>query len=378
MIMKKGLNATLIVTVAIAVCLVAVIGVLGFRASRNEGISVSPTDNADLNSVDYNTLEYTEEDTTRNYYTYTRSESQTTAGTTLTTTAPASSTRLSDVVSKAQEKITSVINTTSEIAVKVGESTISAVVAEDATIPVLNEDDMSKSSAATVKSVASATANSSLPNDMYFAGLHNLGYSVIGPKSFIYNNDTDPNCTQRKFGYNVLYDEGAKLIDFSIETARMKFNYDNKAYMLQIWKGQYISGDIGTVGGEVGLYTRPQDKVSAIGHYNCADEDDWLYMEMTVLWNEFDDGVYRPQFTRKYALHWWETGYVDGQLKNRKDSSPLRILSRITFKDEVQAKAAFNALVNEGFKSVSTFDPTVKDTCKRYGKDVIFVWQDVR
>ncbi|MBR5112090.1 MAG: DUF4474 domain-containing protein, partial [Clostridia bacterium] len=200
----------------------------------------------------------------------------------------------------------------------------------------------------------------------------------IGPKTFIYNDDTSPDCTQRKFGYNVLYDAGAKMIDFSIETSRIKFNYDHKQYMIQLWKGQYISGDIGTVGGEVGIYTRPEGKSSAIGHYDCADESDWLWCELTIFWDENGDGNYLPQLTRKYAKHWWETGYVDGQLKNRKDSSPLRILQRITFKDDEQASEFEKALVKAGFRSVENFNPTVKDTCKRYGKDVIYLWQDVR
>ena len=383
--MKKGINATVIATAVIAVCLVAVIGVLGFRASKAPGVSVNPTDHADENIVDYNTIAdfETSESSTSNYSYYYTTTAPTTFQEITTTTSVATSVplKVDTIIGNVQEKITSAISTTAKATEKTTKPTTAAtstVVVEDATVPVLNEDELSKSSAASVKSVAAATANTDLPDDMYFAGLYRMGYDTIGTKGFIFNDDTSPNCTQRKFGYNVLYDEGAKLIDFSIETSRIKFNYDNKAYMLQIWKGQYISGDIGTVGGEVGLYTRPINSTSAIGHYNCAAEDDWLYMEMTVLWDEFDDGVYRAQLTRKYAKHWWETGYVDGQLKNRRDSSPLRILSRITFKDETQAKAVQNAMIKNGFKNVSDFDPTVKDTLKRYGKDLIFVWQDVR
>ena len=99
---------------------------------------------------------------------------------------------------------------------------------------------------------------------------------------------------------------------------------------------------------------------------------------MTVLWDEKGDGNYLPQFTRKYAKHWWETGYVDGQLANKKDSSPLRILCRMTMKDTTQAEAFEKALAAEGMKPVEKFDPTVKDTFRRYGRDIIFIWQDVR
>ena len=101
-------------------------------------------------------------------------------------------------------------------------------------------------------------------------------------------------------------------------------------------------------------------------------------MEMTVMWDEFGNGEYLPQLTRNYTEYWWATGFVDGQLANRNDSSPLRILGRITFKDEEMAVKFEEALVKKGFTRVSTFTPDVIDTYKRYGNDVIFLWQDVR
>jgi hypothetical protein len=127
---------------------------------------------------------------------------------------------------------------------------------------------------------SAVTPSGNLPQDMTFAGLSLMGYNVIGQKPYIYNNDKDPECFQKNFGYNPLYDWGASLIDFSIETTKLDFNYDNKQYRIQLWKGQYISGSIGTVGGEIGVYTRPKGSIGE--HYNCATEDDWLKMEMTV------------------------------------------------------------------------------------------------
>lgn len=241
---------------------------------------------------------------------------------------------------------------------------------EVATVPTLEEEDLEKG-----KTKSVAVANTDLPDDMSLAGLSRKGYNVVGLKEYIYNNDMDPNCTQRKLGYNKFYDWGAQLIDFSIDTKRMKFNYDGKDYMIQIWKGQYISGDIGTVGGEVGIYTRAEGKSSANSHYDCAGTDDELYMELTIFWDEAGDGNYLPQLTRNYGRHWWETGYVDGQLANIKDSTPLRLLSHITFKDEEQAIGFENALISNGFAKAATFNPTVPNTFRRDGKDVIYIWQ---
>ena len=101
-------------------------------------------------------------------------------------------------------------------------------------------------------------------------------------------------------------------------------------------------------------------------------------MEMTVLWDEDDNGVYKAQLTRRYAPHWWETGYVDGQLKDRNDSNSLKILCRMTFLTQEQATLCVNAMIKNGFKKVSSFDPTGSDLVKQYGKDVIYVWHKVR
>lgn len=246
---------------------------------------------------------------------------------------------------------------------------------ENVTIPHMDKDSMSEGE---VVKPPAAEPTDDLPKDMTFTGLYRMGYDVFGLKKYIYNDDTDPECIQANFGYNRLYDWGAQLIDFSIDTARMPFVYGDKEYMIQIWKGQYISGEMGTVGGEVGLYTRPKGTVSAIGHYSCAEYEDWLNMEMTILWDEDGSGNYLPQLTRVYKLHWWPTGFVFGQLANKRDTDPLRVLCRITFKDDEMAQAFAASLSNEGFSSVSEFDPTVKDTYKIHGKDVIFIWQDVR
>ncbi len=229
-----------------------------------------------------------------------------------------------------------------------------------------------------VEDVIQSTPSGDLPSDMSIAGLWYQGYDVIGKKPYIFNDDKDPNCMQANFGYNWLYDVGANLIDFHIDTCKLPFEYNGKQYRVQLWKGQYISGEIGTVGGEIGLYTREKGKYYTPDHYDCAPKNEWVYMEMTCYWDEDGSGNYKSQFTRNYDLFWWATGFVDGQLADLRDTNPLRILGRITFKDVEQAKAFEGALANKGFTSVATFRPDAPDTYKRYGKDVIFLWQYIR
>ena len=220
--------------------------------------------------------------------------------------------------------------------------------------------------------------NADLPKDMSFAGLKKLGYNVIGGKAYIFNDDKNPDSVQKNLGYNVLYDKFAGLADFDIKTAKMKFTYGGKEWAIQVWKGQYISGDIGTVGGEVGIYTRKLGSISSIDHFDCAAEEDWLYLECTCFWDENQNGNYLPQYTRNYNKYWWATGYVDGQLSNVKNNNELRLLTRMTFKSPEMAKAFAQALSDKGFTQVSSFNPTVVDTYKISGKDVIFLWQNIR
>lgn len=341
--MKKNQNAIVIAICSLAVVLVAVVCALILKANSS-GLLLNTEETTTQSDIFNEVTDKTQEVITDFFVTTTVPETTTTPVTEAPTEAPT----MPPVVVDKEEGVT---------------------------IPQLDEENMSHGSA-----VIPPPSNTSgdLPKDMSFSGLNSMGYKVYGTKEYIYNDDTDPNCVQANFGYNRLYDWGAQLIDFSIDTARMKFDYNNKEYMVQIWKGQYISGEMGTIGGEVGLYTRPKGTVSTIGHYNCAPYEEWLNMEMTVLWDEAGNGNYLPQLTRAYSLHWWPTGFVFGQLENKRDSDPLRVLCRITFKDEEMAQAFADSLSQEGFSSVSKFDPTVKDTYKIHGEDVIFIWQDVR
>ena len=209
------------------------------------------------------------------------------------------------------------------------------------------------------------------PEDMSFSGLHSMGYNVIGLKDYIYNDDKDPDCLLGDFGYNPVYDSSK---DSYAETAKIDFNYDKKQYRFQLWKGQYLSGEIGTVGGSVSFCTKPAD--ATVGDvYFAPDKSDWLKMEMTVLWDEFDNGEYLPQLTRNYGDYWWCNGYVDGQLKDVNNTDAMRILCRITFESVDQAKAFANALKANGFAGVNDFSPEIPNTFKHFEKDVIFLWQ---
>ena len=78
-------------------------------------------------------------------------------------------------------------------------------------------------------------------------------------------------------------------------TERIYFNYDNKDWMIQIWKGQYGM----TAGAEIGIY----NKTDKIMQYDCASEDEFLEMSF-ILYNQGDE-----MFRRGPEEHWWLTGF---------------------------------------------------------------------
>lgn len=355
---ERKMNFPVIAVAAVAVCLVAVAATLVIKAkvdmppAENPGYSQSVSDNYYFPETEPQTVVQT----VGSIFDLTTQVITDTYVPTQATTSPEKTTQAQTTKPQETQPQTQ--------ATKPAET---EPVTEEVTVPQLQ---------AGANTGTAVTPSENLPQDMSFAGLSRMGYNVIGQKSYIYNDDKDPECFQKYFGYNPLYDWGAQLIDFSIETTKLDFNYDNKQYRIQLWKGQYISGSIGTVGGEIGVYNRPRGSIGE--HYNCAAEDDWLKMEMTVFWDEFDNGEYLPQFSRNYNDFWWATGFVDGQLKNRKDSNTLRVLGRITFESEEQAIGFDEAMAKKGFTKVEEFSPYEIDTYKRYGKDVIFLWQNIR
>ena len=178
------------------------------------------------------------------------------------------------------------------------------------------------------------------PDDWEETGI--IGYLYDPDEKCFYTAD-DP--WQRNFGYNEIYDNAAALVVIIIETARIKFEYDNRDWMVQLWKGQY-----GWVlyGCEIGIYTK--EKNVPVTHYECANDDDMLQMEM-VLFEKADSALggqyWKRTFGRPYERQWWHTGFVLGNMINRYDDD-LKMYARITMRD-FEMRDAFV----EGLKQVN-------------------------
>ena len=201
-----------------------------------------------------------------------------------------------------------------------------------------------------------------------------LGYRYNAEGDYYYTDDKD--CWQANAGFNEIYDTMTPLTAMFIDVLRVRFTYGDHDWMIQLWKGQY--GYL-LVGAEIGVYTAPAGtytgQVGDVNHYDCADKEDWLKMEMTCYWKENNQGSYKKAFHREYTEYWWATGFVKGQLK--KYTAPrteLKLKGRITFKSEAMANLFVAGLRESGFARALGSNQLADDSFYQSGADVWFLW----
>ena len=156
-----------------------------------------------------------------------------------------------------------------------------------------------------------------------------LGYYLDLNQNYVY---TGIDVWQRNLGFNLYYDIFCYLTPFFFHytTQRVKFNYDGKDYMFQMWKGRYAIAN----GGELGIYTRPEEKVGTF--YDCAGDEDMLVMSLEVYHGE------DLLFKHGPMLHWWVTGFSVSDTAYLPES--LTLISTIEMKDEEMLRVVTEAL----------------------------------
>lgn len=200
-----------------------------------------------------------------------------------------------------------------------------------------------------------------------------LSYQYSYIDDYYYTNDKE--AWQTNFGFGKIYDFVSPYILLEYDYVRVFFEYEDKDWMLQMWKGQY---GLIFYGGEIGIYNREhsEDGVNDWTMYNCPGEEDWLGMEMT-LWHEEINGEWTREFTREYDKYWWCTGFKNGHLRVEEPADELRMTGRITFKDEEMAKIVADGLKECGFKVSKSKDNIGLDQIYTEGSDISFCWQNI-
>lgn len=109
---------------------------------------------------------------------------------------------------------------------------------------------------------------------------------------------------QREFGYRDLYDKKAPFLNMVMDCLPIFFEYDNKQYRIEFWKGQYGL----TTGAEIGIYIKDEHTKD---FYRAARDEERL--EMTFLL------VKKCQLFTRRKVSWWLTGFDVGVFSWPKD-----------------------------------------------------------
>ncbi|MGN0546576.1 MAG: DUF4474 domain-containing protein [Acutalibacteraceae bacterium] len=200
-----------------------------------------------------------------------------------------------------------------------------------------------------------------------------LSYQYSYIDDYYYTNDKD--CWQDNFGFGKFYDIVAPYILLEYDYVRVFFTYDNKDWMIQLWKGQY---GLLFYGGEMGVYNKPHsdEEDTLFTMYGCPEKSDWLKMEMS-LYHDEGGGNYVRQFTREYDDYWWCTGFKDGHLRQQEPADELRMIGRITLNNAEMTEMFTQGLIACGFSESESLSGLELDQFYVDGNDVHIKWQNI-
>ena len=163
---------------------------------------------------------------------------------------------------------------------------------------------------------------------------------------FLYDKNNDIICSnmypwQREVGYCKLYDDTAPFINMIIDSEPIYFEYDNRRWLIEIWKGQYGM----TTGGEIGIYVSEMDDIDipcifSGTFFKSVSDEELLNMSFNLKMNGED-------LFQRHDYHWWLTGFDVGVFSSPNNLSMEVMLS---FPNSNMKNAFLNGLKRIGYK----------------------------
>ncbi len=141
---------------------------------------------------------------------------------------------------------------------------------------------------------------------------------------------------QRDIGYRDLYDLKAPYLNMVMDAEPIYFDYEQKHYRIEFWKGQYGI----TTGAEVGVYVREFGSDLPKNYWRSACDDERLEIEFKLFKKCF-------LFSRK-DCSWWLTGFDVGKFSKPKDLS-LKIC--VCFPNKKMQIAFVEGLLKAGYEA---------------------------
>ena len=165
---------------------------------------------------------------------------------------------------------------------------------------------------------------------------------LTAPFGFLYEPGQDifvsrRNAWQRKEGYEALFDNLAPNFNMIMDVFPVYFDYRDKTWLIEFWKGQY---GINT-GAEVGVYHAnrliPKNQRKWV-HYNAVSDE-----EMPLIGICLEKRGQKLFTLKKY--HWWLAAFRMGMFSPPKE---LFMYVKITFSDIAAAEAFEQGLKEAG------------------------------
>lgn len=168
--------------------------------------------------------------------------------------------------------------------------------------------------------------------------------SLIAPFGFSYSHAQNiitsrVDAWQKDFGYCSLYDKGASHFNMVFDCEPVYFQYDNRTWLIEFWKGQYGIN----IGAEVGVYRAdtviPADKLQRTVFYGIPEQEMFpISMELSYR-GESLFGVRQP--------HWWLTGFRMGSYCEPEE---LSLNVSLTFPDSCMLHAFVDSMIQLGYQ----------------------------
>lgn len=167
--------------------------------------------------------------------------------------------------------------------------------------------------------------------------LHPFGYAYVPFQDLITSH---VDAWQREFGYHAFFDRAASHVNMVIDCLPVYFNYENRTWLIEFWKGQY---GINT-GCEIGVYYA--DKILKEDErkhtlFQCVENEDMLKMTLTL-------SNRSRTVAQLSARHWWLTAFYPGSFSNPSD---LSLYASLTLKSPIMADNFAVGLINAGISS---------------------------
>ena len=184
---------------------------------------------------------------------------------------------------------------------------------------------------------------------------------------------------QRKFGFNGAYDWGAKFVNFYLSTIRIYFTYNNKDWLIELWKGEYA---MATVGCEVGFYYREhnQNLLDTVGAdyllYKSVENEDAMPVSMK-LWQYEKSTDSTPVMKIDYSKRncWWAADFETGVLEKHRDQTTLVMVATIDFQTTKMRDLFAEQLDKKGFLEGTLDGYNNVDRYSVDGRTVTLCWR---